>query len=83
MSDLAKIAYRAYATSTGGKTFDGRDMPDWDDLGDRVQAAWTAAAEAVRVAVAPVVTWTSPTPAVASGPALSPIVSYTLGGTTT
>lgn len=32
----AKVAYEAYARSTGGKTFDGRDMP-----------AWTAAAGAV------------------------------------
>lgn len=43
----ARCAYEAYARSTGGKTFDGRDMPPWSGLGDRIQAAWVAAAEAV------------------------------------
>ena len=37
-------AYQAYADATGGKTFDGRDMPDWSELGDKIQAAWIAAA---------------------------------------
>ena len=37
-------AYQAYADATGGKTFDGRDMPDWSGLGDKIQAAWIAAA---------------------------------------
>lgn len=37
-------AYAAYADATGGKTHDGRDMPDWSGLGDKIQAAWIAAA---------------------------------------
>jgi len=37
-------SYEAYADATGGKTHDGRDMPDWSDLGDKIQAAWIAAA---------------------------------------
>lgn len=45
--DLALVAYEAYARSTGGKTYDGRDMPAYDDLGDTIQAAWQAAAQAV------------------------------------
>lgn len=47
ITDLGEKAYRAYGESTGGKTFDGRDMPSWDDLGERIQAAWCAAAQAV------------------------------------
>lgn len=43
----AKVAYEAYARSTGGKTFDGRDMPVWSGLGDKIQTAWVAAAGAV------------------------------------
>jgi hypothetical protein len=43
--DLAQVAYEAYARSTGGKTFDGREMPQFDDLGDAIQAAWQAAAQ--------------------------------------
>lgn len=42
-------AYEGYADSTGGETYDGRDMPAWRDLGERVQTAWIAAAEAVIV----------------------------------
>lgn len=41
----AQRAYEAYARSTGGKTFDGRDMPAWNDLPKRIQDAWTAAAD--------------------------------------
>lgn len=51
MPDLAKLAYEAYATSTGGKTWDGRDMPAWEDLGRTIQTAWDAAAQAVLGAV--------------------------------
>lgn len=39
------VAYAAYSAAVGGKTFDGRDMPAWDQLGDKIQAGWTAAAE--------------------------------------
>lgn len=45
--DLGPKAYAAYAESTGGKTFDDRDMPAWEDLGERIQRAWRAAAAAV------------------------------------
>lgn len=43
----AAAAYAAYAVATGGKTYDGRDMPAWADLPPRIQGAWAAAAEAV------------------------------------
>lgn len=42
--ELAKTAYAAYGEATGGLTHDDRTMPAWDDLGDRVRGAWTAAA---------------------------------------
>lgn len=32
-----------YAKSTGGKTFDGRAMPAWDDLPPRIKEAWREA----------------------------------------
>lgn len=47
---LGRTGYEAYAAHTGGKTFDGRDMPAWDDLGD-IQAAWAVAAGAIYHAV--------------------------------
>lgn len=45
--DLGRKAYEAYARQTDGKTYDDRDMPAWGDLGERIQAAWRAAAAAV------------------------------------
>lgn len=45
-----QIGYEAYAASTGGKTFDGRDMPRWDELPPRIVAAWEAAASAIALA---------------------------------
>lgn len=42
--------YEAYAAFTGGKTFDGRNMPSWSELPDRIKGAWEAAADAIRTA---------------------------------
>ena len=49
LQDLGKTGYEAYAASTGGKTFDGRDMPKWDDLPPKIQTAWMEAARAIAV----------------------------------
>ena len=43
MTEQARRGYEGYAASTGGKTFDGRDMPQWVDLPDRIKEAWRAA----------------------------------------
>lgn len=49
----ARMGYEGYAASTGGKTFDGRDMPKWDDLPERIRDAWKAGIEtALKEAVA-------------------------------
>ncbi len=45
--DYAQAGYEAYAKCTGGKTFDGRDMPTWTQLPQRIQDAWAAAANAI------------------------------------
>lgn len=51
MSEPAKtfgeVGYEAYAESTGGKTWDNRDMPKWSDLTPRIVAAWEAAGAAI------------------------------------
>lgn len=47
---FAQAAYEAYKESTGGKTFDGRDMPTWEFIGintGHVQTAWIAAVKSV------------------------------------
>ena len=33
--EAAKIAYNAYRANTGGKTWDGKDMPTWEVVQDR------------------------------------------------
>jgi len=46
----ANHAYDAYAESTGGKTYDGRQMPTWLEIGEKtphVQRAWVAAVKRV------------------------------------
>jgi len=35
-----QLAYERYAEFTGGKTYDGKDMPVWSNLGSRIQGAW-------------------------------------------
>lgn len=46
---LGETAFDAYNESKGGKTHDGKDIPEWADLGDEVRAAWEAAANAVHL----------------------------------
>lgn len=51
---LAKIAFDAYNKSTGGKTWDGRDIPTWEEIKAEkpsVTNAWIAAAKAVADAI--------------------------------
>lgn len=49
--DVARRSYKAYAENSDGKTFDGRDMPSWEKLTDKVRDHWTAATkESIRYA---------------------------------
>lgn len=45
---LGEIAYTGYRNSTGGKTWNGYEMPTWGDLPANVQAAWDAGGWAVQ-----------------------------------
>ena len=50
-----QIGYDAYKASTGGKTYDGRDMPSWEQVKERtphVAKAWEDAARAIRASIA-------------------------------
>ena len=40
----AKLMWDAYAVQAGGKTFDGKPLPTWDELGEERQSCWIAAA---------------------------------------
>lgn len=48
----AQHAYAAYEATTGGLNYRGEPMPAWEQLGDTIQAAWTAAAAAILAAAA-------------------------------
>jgi hypothetical protein len=41
---IAKLMWDAYALQAGGKTFDGKPLPTWDELGEERQSCWIAAA---------------------------------------
>ena len=45
---LGRIGYEAYGNFTGWKTYNGKDMPKWDDLTLNIMRAWQAAGEAIR-----------------------------------
>jgi hypothetical protein len=45
------MAYDAYAMSKGGTTWDGKPMPNYEDIGEDVQTAWVAAVVAGTVAI--------------------------------
>ena len=45
--DIGLIAFEAYKKKVGGKTYDGKDMPNWSDVGQSVQDGWRHAAVAV------------------------------------
>jgi hypothetical protein len=42
--ETAKLMWDAYAIQAGGKTFDGKPLPTWDELGGERQSCWIAAA---------------------------------------
>jgi hypothetical protein len=46
-TELAKTAFKAYNVQAGGKTWDGKPIPDWENVGEKVQANWVAAINAV------------------------------------
>jgi len=44
---LGQLAYHAYGEIVGGRTHDGRPLPTWDELGDRIRGAWCHSAAVV------------------------------------
>lgn len=52
---LGQVGYDAYAETAGGKTFDGRPMPTWEQLGEtptgqETRRRWEVSADAIRAA---------------------------------
>lgn len=48
VKQLAQAAYAAYCKQAGGKTFDGKPLPTYDQLGAERQSCWISAVQAVR-----------------------------------
>lgn len=69
MSDLGEVGYRAYAASTGGRTWDGKAMPAWADLAPHVVTAWNEAGKAVARKIYEVVNDVEPCPETVQAPA--------------
>lgn len=49
---LAASAYAAYCKQAGGKTFDGKPLPAYEDLGSDRRACWVAAVQQVAAEIA-------------------------------
>ncbi len=49
---LGQIAFEAYSKQVGGKTYDNKPIPQWENLSPEVQRGWEAAAQAVTASVA-------------------------------
>lgn len=49
--ELARLGFEAYNEQAGGKTWDGKDIPPFDEVGEAVQANWIAGAKAIREAL--------------------------------
>ena len=45
--ELARIAYEAYGDTVGWVNYQGKPMPQFDDLTEIIRDAWAAAAQAV------------------------------------
>jgi len=45
IKELAERMYISYGQATGFRTFQGHSMLDWDDLPQKIQNAWIAAAK--------------------------------------
>ena len=37
---FGQIAFEAYSESVGGKTWDGKEIPPYEDLPDPIKTAW-------------------------------------------
>lgn len=42
---IAASMYHAYCKQAGGKTFDGKPLPTWAEIGAERQSCWVAAAK--------------------------------------
>jgi hypothetical protein len=44
LRETAREMFEEYCADAGGKTHDGKPIPTWDQIGDKVRGHWIAAA---------------------------------------
>lgn len=44
---IAQFGYEAYAESSGGKNYEGKPMPKWDELPEAIRLHWARAAQSM------------------------------------
>lgn len=47
LKTIAQVGFEAYSKNAGGKTWDGKDIPKWEDVGEKVQSNHMAMALAI------------------------------------
>lgn len=45
--DKGRQAFATYSFAVGGLTWDGKPIPKWEELTDKIRLAWVMAADAV------------------------------------
>jgi hypothetical protein len=43
VEELAKVAFDAYSKAVGGRNVQGLPIPEWEEVGPKVQDGWKAA----------------------------------------
>ena len=46
---LGKVAYSAYCDSRRWKSYDGKELPHWDEVKPEIKEGWMQSARAVRI----------------------------------
>lgn len=50
---LGRAAFEQYGRAMGGRTYDGKPIPKWEEVGEKVREGWRQAAHAVVIELHP------------------------------
>ena len=51
LGELAQVGYEAYGAEAGWKNYEGKPMPQWDDLPGHIRTKWEVATGAIAKAL--------------------------------
>jgi hypothetical protein len=57
---LGKVAFDAYSAQVGGRTYDDKPIPTWEQVTDAVRGGWNAAAQAIAAEILAPLDMTAP-----------------------